>query len=620
MEIVSVAFHGQTVDVHCPEIVARDLRRIFGRMDHSDASRRHVVRVIANPSTADYSISFNFDTASSFERLSQPDLAYILSDTIVRGLIYDMDDAVALHAGSVRLGESGILIPGVTGAGKSSLVAWLLNQGFEYLSDEIVGVVGDAPHLIGLCRALIAKRIAADRILEFPAFRNMDVIPGRDRSMFPPEALSVQLSAAPVACNLIVFPDFQNGAEIQISTMSPAETGLALFKSNLNARNLADGGFHAVTKLAKAAPAVRLKYGQFEQLGGTLDRLIELVAQGNLSSRELQRFILSLTRPVQASVGSARSEKYAIPAPTPLKEHKKLTVGMATYDDYDGVYFTLQSMRLHHPEILDQTEFLVVDNHPDGPCSKALKRLDRSIANYRYLPFQNGTGTAASRDAIFGEASGEFVVCMDCHVLVQSGALAKLLDYFMLHKDSTDLLQGPLLDDDLKTIQTHFEPVWREGMFGDWGTDERASDSGAPPFEILMQGLGLFACRRAAWPGFNPLFRGFGGEEGYLHQKFRNRGDRTLCLPFLRWLHRFHRPMGVPYRMVWEDRIRNYIIGFNEVGLPLEPMIDHFSEIVGGPRVEVLLDAVNADLNGQLADPRLPAKNPSRSPTMHPPG
>ena len=27
---------------------------------------------------------------------------------------------------------------------------------------------------------------------------------------------------------------------------------------------------------------------------------------------------------------------------------KKLTIGMATYDDYDGVFFTIQSLRMHH--------------------------------------------------------------------------------------------------------------------------------------------------------------------------------------------------------------------------------------------------------------------------------
>lgn len=39
-----------------------------------------------------------------------------------------------------------------------------------------------------------------------------------------------------------------------------------------------------------------------------------------------------------------------------------------------------------------------------------------------------------------------------------------------------------------------------------------------------MQGLGIFACRRDVWPGFNPRLRGFGGEEGYIHEKFRRAG------------------------------------------------------------------------------------------------
>ena len=68
-------------------------------------------------------------------------------------------------------------------------------------------------------------------------------------------------------------------------------------------------------------------------------------------------------------------------------------------------------------------------------------------------------------------------------------------------------------------------------MFGQWSTDERGADPDAPPFEITMQGLGLFACRRDAWPGFHPEFRGFGGEEYYIHEKFRRNGAKVLCLP-----------------------------------------------------------------------------------------
>ena len=71
-------------------------------------------------------------------------------------------------------------------------------------------------------------------------------------------------------------------------------------------------------------------------------------------------------------------------------------------------------------------------------------------------------------------------------------------------------------------------------MYGRWDDNGQAQDPDAEPFDIPMQGMGLFACRRAAWPGFNPGFRGFGGEEGYIHEKFRQAGGRTLCLPFMK--------------------------------------------------------------------------------------
>jgi hypothetical protein len=95
-----------------------------------------------------------------------------------------------------------------------------------------------------------------------------------------------------------------------------------------------------------------------------------------------------------------------------------------------------------------------------------------------------------------------------------------------------------------------------------------------------MQGLGLFTCRKDAWLGFNPRFRGFGGEEFYIHEKFRNAGRTCWCLPWLRWLHRFGRPRGVSYPLSVEDRIWNYVVGWTELGLPLDSIFDHFLETV----------------------------------------
>jgi len=152
--------------------------------------------------------------------------------------------------------------------------------------------------------------------------------------------------------------------------------------------------------------------------------------------------------------------------------------------------------------------------------------------------------------------------------------------YYRDHPDSRDLLQGPIVYDDLQTISTNFEPMWRGQMWGIWATDPRGLDPNGGPYEIWGQGMGVFSCRKSAWVGFNPAFRGFGGEEGYIHEKFRQAGARCLCLPWLRWGHRFSRPAGVPYSISVLDKCRNYMIGFAELGLDLEPVRSHYSEWV----------------------------------------
>jgi len=268
---------------------------------------------------------------------------------------------------------------------------------------------------------------------------------------------------------------------------------------------------------------------------------------------------------------------------------------MATYDDYDGVYFTAQSIRIYHPEVTSETEILVIDNHPDGPSAAELKALENWIQSYRYVAWNRTQGTSA-RDMVFREANAEFVLCVDAHVLFVPGALGKLLRYLAANPATPDLLQGPLLYDDLRSLSTHMEPRWSCGMYGVWGTDGRAADPDAPPFEIIMQGLGAFACRRSAWPGFNPRLRGFGSEEGYVQEKFRRAGGRVLCLPFLRWVHRFARPLGAGYENAWEDRIRNYLIVANELRRDGSDVVEHFRTHLGTEMTDRIVASVLEEL------------------------
>jgi len=269
-----------------------------------------------------------------------------------------------------------------------------------------------------------------------------------------------------------------------------------------------------------------------------------------------------------------------------------LTIGMACYDDFAGAWMTLQSLRLHHAEVMPRCELIVVDNGPKTRSAPRLKNLIEGWigphARARYVPMEEPVGTSPPRDRVFTEAVGDTVLCLDSHVMLQPGAIRRLLDYYDANPGCDDLLSGPMLYDDLLSggVATHFQDVWRAEMWGIWGHDARGEDPDGEPFEIGAMGLGLFSCRKAAWPGFHPYACGFGGEEWYIHEKFRQLSRRCLCLPGLRWLHRYSRPTGMRYPVTQWHKVRNYMLELQELGLSLDRLYGHFVEGV----IEIPLD------------------------------
>jgi hypothetical protein len=275
---------------------------------------------------------------------------------------------------------------------------------------------------------------------------------------------------------------------------------------------------------------------------------------------------------------------------------------MATYDDFHGVYFTVEILRSFFREVLEEThaEIICVDTNPQSAHGKECRSFfthwcnggwDESRQRYMgdttrgtYIDGGHLQGTAAPRDLAIRKARGEVVLCIDCHVIPQPGSLQALVKYFRDNPESIDLIHGPLIMDNFRPLATRMDPRWGEDkMFGKWGYDH--ADEGPDgryrtdlaPFEIPMHGLGLFACRKVAWRGFNPKFRGFGGEEGYIHDKFRDAGGKVICLPELLWLHRFGRPDGAGYRNDLTDRFYNYVTGRHERNANVGEVLQQFA-------------------------------------------
>lgn len=313
----------------------------------------------------------------------------------------------------------------------------------------------------------------------------------------------------------------------------------------------------------------------------------------------------------------------------------KLTIGMAHHSDWEGLHSTIQSLAIHH-HLKDSAELVVVDNTPDSHAGGMVKNLVGTWPKGKYVPLPESIGTSVPRDRIFREATGDFVLVMDCHVLLPVGAIGSLLSWFERNPGSPDIVTGPLFYDSLDNWSTHFDEQWRSEMWGTWGQSWRClcgetfsvinkllgwvhyltmsspqreivqceachrpfpevlpwpgheeimtakgyyrigQSVTEPAFEIPGQGLGLFACRRGAWVGFHPDARGFGGEELWVHDKFRKAGGKAICLPALRWNHRFGRTHNLQYPLSRYGKVRNYVLEFLQTGLSLDPIYKHF--------------------------------------------
>ena len=273
---------------------------------------------------------------------------------------------------------------------------------------------------------------------------------------------------------------------------------------------------------------------------------------------------------------------------------------MPCFNNFVETYFTIQSLRLHHD--MSDKEILIIDNYGDpvlenfckskggfnnfedfkseypGTLEAAFNRLvapghrGQSISGGR-IRYRRETaiqGVSHAKNKIFEHARGEYVLCMDSHILIEDGA-------FDVEPTDDDMVQGPCYENSVDRCAFEWLPQWRRQMWGIWGAYVKPETLPLTPLPIWAMGAGFFACRRESWLGFNPNFRGFGGETGYIQEKYRRDGRHVLCYPWMRWVHFFGgQGREIPYTLRTSDRIKNYIFGFEELGMDTAEMRSHF--------------------------------------------
>jgi len=282
----------------------------------------------------------------------------------------------------------------------------------------------------------------------------------------------------------------------------------------------------------------------------------------------------------------------------------KLTIGMPALYDFSGVLFTVQSIRNMADEwenFKDEVEILVVDNTPSQKYREALKKQLSEMSNVRYIEFLAERGPAEVKNQVISNAKGEYTLCIDCHILFKSGTLRRLKKFLseLSETESLNMYTGPLLSNS-GLLYTHFKPVWRHQMYGTWAIDEEILKQEEPQ-SIWGTGCGLFLVKSREWLGFNKNFKGFGAEEGYIHEKYRKFGRDVKCIPWLTWWHRFDNPDAKHYNLSVFSKVRNYVLGHLELGMELTPIYDHFVSLEH-PNHPSLVEHLVAEHGANLED------------------
>ena len=153
-----------------------------------------------------------------------------LNHELVHGLMLRRRDLFYVHAGVVSLGGEAMILPGLSRAGKSTLVLAMLQQGASFLSDELLVFDPLDKTLLPFPRAL---KIRDECVGYFPSLSERFVGTGEARFL-PFDALDGLQIAPSARPGHIAAPQWQAGVPDTIRALSRGEGLVHLTGSTLN--------------------------------------------------------------------------------------------------------------------------------------------------------------------------------------------------------------------------------------------------------------------------------------------------------------------------------------------------------------------------------------------------
>ncbi len=185
-----------------------------------------------------------------------------------------LDDAVVFHASAAEFNTGIAIFPGVSNAGKSTLISQLVLRGHKYVSDEAVLVDTETFQVEPYTKS-ISIDPGSQHVLE-------SLLPNVQRTGstidIDPRSIGPGLLSEGGSISAIIFPQYTSHSETVITPLSAFDAFADLLANAFDFDRVGQAAFDAIVTLANTVPAYRLEHR------GTVDHLDQVETIVNATS------------------------------------------------------------------------------------------------------------------------------------------------------------------------------------------------------------------------------------------------------------------------------------------------------------------------------------------------
>jgi HprK-related kinase A len=175
---------------------------------------------------------------------------------------------VMIHAAVVERGGRALILPGVTGAGKSTLCAGLAHRGWRLLSDEFALIRPAEGALDPWPRPISLKNVSIDVIRRWAPEAYMSTpVPNTNKGTVAhvrPPAESVRRAAEPAVPSWLVFPTFVKEDDARLTRVERARAFFRLADCSFNYESLGIRGFRTLSRMIDQCDAYEFRYSSLD--------------------------------------------------------------------------------------------------------------------------------------------------------------------------------------------------------------------------------------------------------------------------------------------------------------------------------------------------------------------